>query len=316
MIEMTTMRVVFCVGVVTMSACSSEPALPDFGSASASLDGGGDEASSGAVSADDADDDDDDDGTGALDEAGDTSMDDDAADTGSFIPAPDAGGVVACDIWEQDCPEGEKCMPYASGTSSWDATRCSPVDANAKEVGDTCTVVGSDASGQDDCVLGAMCFAVDVDSGEGVCFAMCEGSEASATCSDAGDTCSISNDGVLALCLPLCNPILQDCPIAGVALGCYSWQGMEEFVCWPDYSFDVGAFGDECEYFNYCDVGLFCSNPESVPGCTGASCCNEYCDTAAATQCSGAAQGQECIAWFAEGTEPPGFEDVGYCGIP
>jgi hypothetical protein len=239
-----------------------------------------------------------------------------AADTASFVPQPDAGGTIECDIWTQDCPAGEKCMPYASGTMSWDATRCSPVDAMPNQVGDPCTVVGNDSTGEDDCVLGAMCFAVDPESNEGVCYAMCQGSEANATCEDPAHVCSISNEGVLALCLPSCNPLLQDCPMAGVALGCYPVQGIEGFVCWPDYSFDQGGFGDPCEYFNYCDVGLFCGIPEALPGCVATACCNEYCDITGATPCSGAADGQECIAWYDAGQAPPGYEDVGYCGLP
>jgi hypothetical protein len=303
------------VEAVTTWACSSEPSPPDFGSASASIDSGADEASSETASADDGDDDGEV-GTGPVEDGGETAPSDDGADTGAFLDAPDGGGIPECDIWEQDCPAGEKCMPYASGAGSWDATRCSPIDANANEVGDTCTVVGNNSSGQDDCALGSMCFAVDIESGEGICFAMCEGGEANATCSDPQATCSISNEGVLALCLPTCNPMLQDCPVAGAALGCYPVLGLEGFVCWPDYSFDVGLFGDECEYFNYCDVGLFCDFSGSVPGCAGASCCNEYCDTTAATQCSGAAEGQECVAWYPEGAAPPEFEDLGACGIP
>ncbi|HET6582137.1 MAG TPA: hypothetical protein VFG69_01795 [Nannocystaceae bacterium] len=51
-------------------------------------------------------------------------------------------------------------------------------------------------------------------------------------------------------------------------------------------------------------------------GCVAASCCNEYCDLTGATPCSGAAMGQECIAWDDTGQAPPGYEDVGYCGLP
>jgi hypothetical protein len=309
--KMTTTRIPVLL-VLAASGCptGSAPSSSSF-SATTPIDPSDDEGSS--------DQSPDEDSTGAMQSTG---ADSDAADTtaaaddGAFVPQPDGGVVAECDIWTQDCPAGEKCMPYASGTSSWDATRCSAVDAMPNEVGDPCTVVGSDSSGQDDCVVGAMCFAVDPESNEGVCFAMCQGSEASATCNSPEHVCSISNDGVLALCLPSCNPLLQDCPSGGVALGCYPVDGIQSFVCWPDYSFDQGGFGDPCEYFNYCDVGLFCGIPEALPGCAASSCCNEYCDVTGGTPCSGAADGQECIAWADPGQAPPGLEDVGYCALP
>lgn len=238
-------------------------------------------------------------------------------DTGmGFSVLPDASNPSECDIWEQDCPQGEKCMPWANdGGSSWNATKCAPLDPAPKQPGDACTAQGNDVSGLDDCALGSMCFAVDPETNIGYCVGFCEGSEASPSCPDAGHACNISNNGVLALCLPTCNPLLQDCPSSGWPQGCYPVAG--EFLCWPDYSFENGAFGSPCEYFNVCDVGLFCAIPEAVPGCVGSSgCCSEYCDTTETVECSGAAQGQECIPWYQEGEAPPGYETVGFCGIP
>jgi hypothetical protein len=44
-------------------------------------------------------------------------------------------------------------------------------------------------------------------------------------------------------------------------------------------------------------------------------CCLPFCDTADdPAMCPGA--GQECIPWYEMGTAPPGFEQVGICGIP
>ena len=48
-----------------------------------------------------------------------------------------------CDLWEQDCPEGEKCNPWANdGGASWNALRCVPIDPNPDGVGEPCTVSG------------------------------------------------------------------------------------------------------------------------------------------------------------------------------
>ncbi len=66
--------------------------------------------------------------------------------TGSpFLVSPDGGGsVIACDLWSQDCPPGEKCMPWANdGGNTWNATRCTPIDDDPRSVGEPCTVVES-----------------------------------------------------------------------------------------------------------------------------------------------------------------------------
>src|SRR5690606_38571371 len=47
-----------------------------------------------------------------------------------FVGDPDVGGGGGeCDVFAQDCPKGEKCMPWANdGGGSWNATTCSPVE--------------------------------------------------------------------------------------------------------------------------------------------------------------------------------------------
>ncbi len=60
-----------------------------------------------------------------------------APTSATYAAGPDevAGGIPF--IWAQDCPEGEKCMPWANdGGGSWNATRCSPLDPNPSAVGD------------------------------------------------------------------------------------------------------------------------------------------------------------------------------------
>ena len=89
--------------------------------------------------------------TGVATEATDSGVGTESS--GSFITPPDGGGgVKECDVWTQDCPPGQKCMPWAdNGSSSWNATKCSPVDANPGKEGDPCTVEGSAVSGVDSC---------------------------------------------------------------------------------------------------------------------------------------------------------------------
>ncbi len=241
-----------------------------------------------------------------------TSGSDDGAD--SFVASTDVAGRSECDIWTQDCPRGEKCMPWANdGGTSWNATRCSPVVASPDQPGDACSVEGSDVSGLDSCGPGAMCWSVDPETNEGTCFPFCQGSSDSPLCEDPNALCSITNEGVLALCLPTCSPLLQDC---AESHGCYPLNG--DFGCMPDYSYRAGGYGEACEFINVCDAGLFCALPGLVPGCVGATgCCSEYCELGdPKASCQGANDGQECIAWYAEGAAPPGLEAVGICGVP
>lgn len=233
--------------------------------------------------------------------------------TGSpFLVSPDGGGSsIECDLWSQDCPPGEKCMPWANdGGNTWNATRCTPIDDDPRSVGEPCTVVESGVSGIDDCVRGAMCWDVDPETNMGHCIGMCQGSEANPFCEDPCDQCMIGGEGVIAPCLPPCDPIGQDCD-AGEA--CYPIA--DAFVCGPDVSGELGVVGDPCEFINVCDAGNFCANAESVPGCDGATgCCAPFCDAAAADPCDTLLPGTSCVPWFEQGQGPKGCVGQGIPG--
>ncbi len=236
--------------------------------------------------------------------------------TVGFIQDPDGGSAdVECDVWAQDCPDEEKCMPWANdGGSSWNATRCSPLDPTPAQPGDECAVEGSGVSGIDNCDLGSMCWDVD-ETNMGTCVPFCMGTEANPVCEDPNASCTIANEGVLILCLPNCDPLLQDCQEGNA---CYPVD--DAFVCGPDASGEMGLFNDPCGYINDCDPGLFCANADVVPDCAGSeSCCSTFCDLTdpqANANCPGADGGQECVPWFEEGQAPPGFDNIGACAIP
>jgi hypothetical protein len=141
------------------------------------------------------------------------------------------------------------------------------------------------------------------------------GSEANPVCEDPNTACAIANGGTLILCLPNCDPLLQDCADGE---GCYPI--VDAFACAPDAGGAMGAYGEPCEFLNVCDPGLFCANADAVPNCAGANgCCSSFCDVSdpmASANCPGAAGGQECTPWFQMGQAPPGFENVGACAIP
>ena len=229
------------------------------------------------------------------------------AQGGGFIPDPGGGVQFECDPFAQDCPEGEKCMPWANdGGSAWNATRCSPIADNPNAIGEPCTVEGSGVSGIDDCDIGAMCFGVDAETNMGTCVEMCSGNEANPICETENTTCTISNEGSLILCQPICNPLAAEC---GEGQGCYPLD--DAMVCAPDASGEMGQAGDPCEFLNVCDDGLFCASADLVPGCFGAiGCCTSFCVNGDDSACL---DGQSCMPFFPEGASAECLEDVGAC---
>jgi len=254
--------------------------------------------------------------SGATEVSSTGSVDPDSETGMMFLLEPDGGGVAfECDLFAQVCPEGEKCMPWGNDGGTWNATRCSPIDDNPGQPGDECSVEGGAASGIDTCDLGSMCWDVDPKTNMGICIAMCSGDESNPICEDPDTTCSIANDGAIVLCLPSCDPIVQDC-----AEGQACYPVADDWVCGPDASGEMGGYGDACEFINVCDPGLMCLDASATPGCVGAGgCCTEVCDLSDPTgdaQCTGAPEGQTCTPWYEEGTAPPGYEEVGACTLP
>ncbi|MEM6995294.1 MAG: hypothetical protein AAF721_32595, partial [Myxococcota bacterium] len=144
-------------------------------------------------------------------------------------PLLDVGVPIVCDLFAQNCPVGEKCMPFDEDLSgTWNATGCFPIDDNPDQVGDECDVTGSGVSGVDTCDGGAMCFDVDAMTLTGTCVEMCGGSLANPICTDPDTSCAIANDGFIILCLATCDPLMQDCNNGG----CYPIG--DGFNCAPE----------------------------------------------------------------------------------
>ena len=247
---------------------------------------------------------------------------DEGTSNASFLdPSPDAGNSLdECSTWIQDCPVGEKCMPYNNdGGNSWNATKCTRLDPDPAQPGEPCYVVESGVSGYDNCGVASMCWAVDSVTLEGTCVPLCVGSDYEPYCEDPETSCFFPSDGALFLCLPTCDPVLQDCASKGLQSGgCLPLQ--QSFVCSFLANQDGGGYGVPCKFVNVCDRGLFCANAAVVPGCTGGQgCCSEFCDLTdplASAKCAGASQGQVCIPWFDEEEAPPFLAHVGACALP
>lgn len=232
----------------------------------------------------------------------------------TFIAHPDGGSCsLECDTFvpESCCDPKQKCAAFASdGGSQWNAVKCMLVDPDPDQVGEPCTVADDAVSGVDSCEQGAMCWDVDDVTLEGVCVALCTGTPDDPVCAPVGTTCIITNDGVLNLCLPTCDPLTQDCADGGL---CIATEG-DPFVCVIDVSGDAGALFDPCEYLNACDAGLACLDSSGSAMCDPrfVGCCLPFCDLTAPVCPADTA----CAPWYMMGTAPDGLEDVGVCIKP
>jgi len=252
----------------------------------------------------------DDDTSDSGDGDGDTGGDGDGEPTTTgvtqgFVPDEDFGGVSECDPFMQDCPEGEKCVPYGSTGGNWDANKCVAVTGDGAE-GDTCTY-GGVVEATDDCGDGLHCWDVmDVDGmAVGVCTAFCTGTADNPSCGP-GTSCLIANDGSINLCVTNCDPLLQDC---GSGLACFWANG--NFNC--IFTTQDIPLGEPCGFINDCVAGTGCLTAEVMPNCNGSACCGSFCDLSDPT-CP--QMGTECSSFFEEGMAPPGYENVGVCILP
>lgn len=245
--------------------------------------------------------------------SGDTAI---GSSTGGATGDPGTTGdpePAACDPWEQDCPSGQKCAPYTTFQGpTYDAWRCVDLEPVTQPVGSSCHVTGDIGSGEDDCELGALCWDPDPVTLEGECIALCTGSIQAPSC-DVGTHCAVLNDGVLAVCLHDCDPLVQDC---ADGQSCIQHPGEPEtFLCVLDASGAEGQAFDSCEFINACDPGLQCVPGQPASECDpmAPGCCTPFCDTSVPDTCPG--DGQVCLPLFEENQAPPGRENVGLCGL-
>ena len=217
-----------------------------------------------------------------------------------------------CDLWEQNCPEGQKCMPWANdGSSAWNATKCTDIMPNAGKPGDLCSAEGGGVSGVDSCEKAAMCWNISQQTGKGTCIAFCMGSPEAPIC-PGGTHCVIGGNGELILCFPECDPLEQDCPNMDLCIADPMGDG---FMCVHDDSGDMGQQNDPCGFPNACDPGLSCLPPSFAAECDpmAPGCCLPFCDLMDPT-CTN--QGATCIGWYEPDMAPPFLENVGICRLP
>lgn len=232
----------------------------------------------------------------------------DTFDTVNFVPESDDVRGDPCDSFMQDCPDGEKCVPYASNGGSWDANKCVPVMGD-QAVGEPCSYAGAE-EGTDDCDATSMCWDVmDID-GElvGTCTPFCQGSADMPECPE-GSTCNLTGDGVVTLCFSNCDPLLQDC---NEGLACY-WAN-NDFNC--IFTTQDIPPGEPCGFLNDCVAGNICLDAAVLPSCNGSACCSPFCNLELPDQTCDVLPGTTCVPFFEQDTAPPGDEDVGVCIVP
>ncbi len=221
----------------------------------------------------------------APDTAGSTTGDacGDGEDTGIHL---DLGSVPPeCSLFEQDCDEGDKCVP-----AGWGTRRCIPASADPIADGEPCTIAEEDPCGPT-----SWCAAIV--SEEPTCLPMCTGTEAQPEC-PRGTICVIDDELIVAYCAPPCDPLDPDaCPSR---LGCKVTP--HGFGC---VETGYKTLGSQCYEHDSCADGLACVDAEYVEGCCSAKCCAATCVDA------GPCDGGSCIPF-----DPPvpGAPNVGHCG--
>jgi hypothetical protein len=250
-------------------------------------------------------------------DSGDVDVSDDGTCNGgcgcNFLQECDMGGYtpIECDVWAQDCPDGEKCMPWADdGGPHWNATRCSPVGPGGA-VGDPCEVEGSPLSGIDTCGVGLWCAWVDPTTLQGTCVSMCGGDVGNPQCEDPDDTCFVGFEGTVTLCLPSCDLLEQDCPDGQGA--CYRSTSDFSAACGVPL-LPAAGISEGCEYDWDCAPGSVCHPAAGLGMCAADHCCTALCDvTAPVSPCP---PGEFCASLWPEGEAPPQFYDEGQCELP
>jgi hypothetical protein len=243
--------------------------------------------------------------SGAADTESTDSTEDETTSSAGFVPLLDMAVAEDCDPWAQDCPEGEKCVPYGSTGGNWDDSKCVPVMGD-QAPGEPCHYSGTIDS-FDDCDETSFCWDVMAINGEriGVCTLFCTGTADEPECPE-GSACLISNGFPGGLCISQCNPLIQDC--------------LEGFACYWAYNGFNCIFttqniptGEPCGYINDCAEGNMCLDASVMPMCAGSACCGPFCSVMGGDAPCAVLPGTSCVPFFEENTAPRGYDDLGVC---
>ena len=209
---------------------------------------------------------------------------------------------LTCSIYEQGCPEGEKCVPFDENDSGqFTGSRCVLV-LGERGVGEVCSSEGF-AAGSDDCDSESYCLGL-AEGGLGTCRSFCAGTAEDPVCAPGTICAQQLGAGSYDLCLPSCEADAE----CEEDEGCYLWS--EGLICLPAGEF---ATGEPCSFPGSCEPGNYCLVAESVVGCMGSQCCAPKCDTSGdGLECE-QLPGSECVPVY----EDPDVDDTkGVCVDP
>jgi hypothetical protein len=214
--------------------------------------------------------------------------------------------ISNCDVFAQDCPAGEKCVPIRDDDGYFRRVMCAPVLGDQK-AGQPCTVEAPEW-GLDDCDALNMCWFVEGEAG--LCAPLCSGTADNPTCPDERMCFHTAMDWELFVCVQPCNPILQDC-LDGQA--CH-WSEAG-FGCSP--SNDVYPM-DPCPSDPFdCAAGSICVPADALgDNCVADSCCAAWCELTVPEICD-IHPGTMCTSFWG-GDEPlsPELANLGVCLVP
>jgi hypothetical protein len=194
-------------------------------------------------------------------------------------------GEPECSIFDQDCEEGWKCIPFAFSNRL-----CVAIVVESLDEGEPC----EQSPGVDPCGPLHWCGPVAGGSGEGTCVPLCTGTPDDPVC-PRGMICVIDDEDVVAYCAPPCDPFARES--CSEDLSCQPTRhGMG---CVP---YGYADAGEHCYQHDTCVAGLGC---HSFEGCCSSQCCAPFCDAAHPCEVG------ECVP-----LDPPiaGPEGLGLCG--
>jgi hypothetical protein len=225
----------------------------------------------------------------------------DEGESSIFIAPSDVPIDGGCDPWQQDCPDGEKCVPYASYYGSWNLNKCVAILGDGLP-GALCISDGM-VLATDTCGADSICWNAIEMGGQlvGQCAPLCGGDIDNPLC-EPETACVLGNDGVLTLCGQTCLPVLDDCP---EDLAC-TFMGLDFHCVVPQGA----ALGQPCAAHEECEAGAMCLWNQIVPGCEDSDCCAAFCDLVQ-PECT--IPGTECVSFFEAGTVEPPYDQQGVC---
>jgi hypothetical protein len=252
------------------------------------------------------------DATGQSDEStvtGDDGPDDTDESRGfSFVGDWDMPTQEPCTVFDQNCPEGEKCIPTSS--ADWGIYECVPIYGD-KGVGESCVQYEDQG---DDCDANSHCYA-------GTCIPFCQG-EGGETyegwCPGEGESCDdfrcvFFGQVGIPYCVQTCDLYLGGCE--GEGLNCHYNSGyVNDFTCMVTTI--EAQLGEPCDWTNDCSAGLYCVPAEYLPSCGDERCCTPYCEMGDDAGCQAQVPGTGCFGPLIWG-EPVAEEcsQVGVCTL-